>query len=51
MIVNGAAELVKAILPLVMLVALKLVTALASVKVVPPTESVVNNAPLITPDV
>jgi hypothetical protein len=49
-IVNGAAVFVNATLPLVVFVALKLETALAPFKVAPPTELVVNNAPLIKPE-
>src|SRR5574337_440544 len=48
--VNGAAVLVNTILPLVLLVALKLVKTLLLPKVVPPTDTVVNAAPpLINP--
>jgi len=48
--VNGAAVFVNAILPLVIFVPLKLVTVFALFNVVPPTELVVNNPPLIAPE-
>ena len=47
--VNGAAVLTKETAPPEVLVALKLLTALAPPKVKPPTEVVVNKAPLIKP--
>ena len=48
-IVNGAAVLTNAMLPLVIFAALKLDTVLAPASVCPPTEFVVNKAPLIKP--
>ena len=47
--VSGAAVLTKEIAPPDVLVALKLLTAFAPPKVKPPTEVVVNKAPLIKP--
>ena len=47
--VNGSAVFVREMLPLVVLVALKLVNVLLPPKVKPPTELVVTRAPLIKP--